>query len=317
MAIIGTSPWLDAANVGQGLARGLGDVAIQIPQARANAQLMRQQLLAQQQQMALQAQAAPLQRSALAARAGMQQSQGGMYDARAKVYGEQAAGLHQEHQADLDTGMAAGEFMKEAMSTGGQVSPATASKLAQAMFTKVKTDPNFAKQMEQIVALGSSHLAQNPSLGAALMSGARVPMTTQVNQGATAMNTMTGEPEMVGAQKLRAGESVTAPQQVQDGQPSSLAIAATSPNKPLAQKPYNVDPLVISALHSMGPAMTGGTVDEVGSNVMRLRQMLTPTNTAAAQPQVIPDKNGKHWVYKGNMPDPRQDKNEANWELVQ
>lgn len=254
MPIIGNSPWIDAANTGQGVAQGLGAQMLQVPRARAEARMMQQQLLAQQQQMALQQQMAPYQRDSLAARAGASRAQGDMYSAHAGLYNSQAAGAQQQQKADLDTGLAAGRFMKEAFSNNGQVSPEAAQGLAQAMFVKSKSDPQFMKQVEQMIAVGNSHLKQNPSLQAAVMSGAKVPVSSNVPQGATQVNTLTGQPMSIGAQRLSPGQSVTMPQQVQEPTYNAMTDGSQNPQSSrLAMAAQNQMP--------QRPTRTGGDPD--------------------------------------------------------
>lgn len=323
MPVIGTSPWTDAANVGQGVASGIGAIGLQIPQARAQAALMKQQLLQQQQQMALQAQAAPYQRSALAARAGRDTGQGQMYQANAGYKQAQTTGLQQQQQVQVQLGQAAGDAMQESVATG-QMKPETASRLAQAMFTASKTDPNLMKQFSQLAGLGQQHLQKNPAMANALATGARVQPVMDVRQGGTMADTATGQPLMQGTEKLNPGQVSTQPQQVQgQGQlPSPLAIAGQSPYPP-QMKSTNPNAAMSASLAKAlmeDPSAQG----RLAGVMQQLQQYgLGPqTNRtqgaqgSPAQPQVIQDKSGKHWVYKGNMADPRQDKNEQNWEQV-
>lgn len=338
MPVIGNSPWIDAARAGEGIGQGIGQMAIQIPRARAEAALMRQSLLEQQQRMSLEAQAAPLHRSVLAAQAGMMGAHGDLYKAR-------AVDQQTQNQAHVELGAAGGRFVQEAMSSDGQVTPETASALAQAMARAQKVDPKIMQNFNQIVALGSSHLKGNPSLGAAVMTGAKVPVNEVIPKGGTLANAMTGQPTAVGTQTVGAGQFVTQPRQITydatTGQPNvagGLAIAAQSPYPP-NQRGYNVDPLVQSVIHGAGPGSINlkdvpGTLAKIqaikqglnqgqATSGFRPAQVVGSEQSTQAQPvqtnengHVI-DNKGNKWIYKGTMQDPKQDKDQSNWQMVQ
>lgn len=283
MPVIGNNPWYDAANLGQGIGGGISSALVQFPESRARAQLLGAQLQAQKQNMAIESALAPYKMSRLAQQAGASKGQADMYTAHAGLYNQQAANAKSEQEATLALGHSLAQFGKESMQSGN-VSPETVSGLVAAMGSIPKF-PNLMKQVQDAIALGSSHLSQNPSLGAAVMTGAKVPMQSTVNQGQTAYNTMTGQPTITGTEKLNPGQSFTPPVSM-NGQPimpGSVPIAAQSPVAP-QMKGQNPIPFYESLFKAAGnnPDFNLGTnADQIMSNANRMYQMIPGQGTNA------------------------------------
>lgn len=270
MPVIANNPWYDAASVGQGIGGGISQALVQAPKTRAEAQLLQQQILRQRQEMATQQQLLPYQKNTMQSAALKNTAMGGMYDAKAKLAQAQAGEISTQDQAHLALGKTGGDFVFQAMKTG-QVTPEAAQAFAQSLAMVGKADPNLMKNLLQEISMGASGVGKNPSLAAAALTGAKVPMTQNVPQGGTAVRPMTGEVVATGAQKLGPGQVVTAPQQGGEGT-MDAPVMAQSPYPPAGgQDKGGLDIALLNYLGKSG-LDAGTNLSEVASNVAAARK---------------------------------------------
>jgi hypothetical protein len=192
MPLIGSNPWLGAAQVGEGIGSSLGQMMLQVPQIRAH-------LAYQQQQIALQQQQAQMEQQRLNLQAPMWQAHTKLYEAQARNVGR----MNPYDQAKLDAAKGAGQaFMNAYMATQHPVSPEIgppnpqdqqASAMGQALqqFMQVAGLHGTPQMGTQAGAqmLGTMQNVNNPA-GLAVMAGQRPYMN--ISPGGTAFDMMGG-----------------------------------------------------------------------------------------------------------------------------
>jgi hypothetical protein len=253
-----TNPWMGAAQLGQGIGNTLSATMLQLPQARAQAALMRQQMMQSQLQMQLAQARGQREETQLPFQTGLLQAQ--TEEARARGSEAMSHGLsyntqagldiaktsHQKMQdaAQLDLGVKLGDFAKESLTSGGQISPETAQGLAQALAQLDKVDPNMMPSLQSALAQHISGMNTNPNLAASVLTGAKVEPRMQIQPGATAIDPL-----------------------------NPMRAPYTAPGSPAKE---NSDSMVQTLINAMGNNVYYGTnrVQNALSDVQSLRQGL-------------------------------------------
>jgi hypothetical protein len=190
------NPWLGAARAGQGLGDTIQSALLQVPKAQAEGRMMQQEFLMNQLKMQQEQQMAPFQTDLLRAQAGEATAKGktsmaeaGMYDSEAALNRAKQGQLTTQDQLHVKLGQDMGNFVKEAL-TSGNVTPETASTLAQSLATINKLDPQLMPSIMKEVSMSASGIGKDPSLAASAMTGYKVPERTTVPAGSTSVETM-------------------------------------------------------------------------------------------------------------------------------
>jgi hypothetical protein len=185
MPLIGTNPWLGAAQAGEGIGQSLGQLMLQVPQIRAHLAMQQQQMAIEQQRLQMQAP--------------MWQAHTDLYRAQAGQVGKASP----MDQAKLDAAKGAGQaFMQAYLATQHPTSPEIGPPNPQDQQSSAMGEA--LKQMMMVAGLhgtpqlGSQSAAQtlgtfqnlNNPAGLAVMAGQRPYLN--ISPGGTAFDMMGG-----------------------------------------------------------------------------------------------------------------------------
>lgn len=296
-----SNPWEGAAGVGGQAASGIARLATELPRARAEAQMMMQQRQLLQTKLGQ----VPAQEDLLRARTGEAKSHGNLFDSQASLATAKAGSetMRTDGMSTLAEGL---QGIMTSSQSGKPMDPENIAKFTKGLSTLPAKDQ--ATYLQKVIGIMSSQVGTNPTVGRAVVTGAKIPPMMNVPQGGTAVDPMTGQVMATGAANIAPGGVRLAPSQGGEAQ----SLAGVSPYAPRTTDPNAASRAAITSglvkgdINATNVPSIVGTINQafpqVRPQAQPIEQAPMDTTTRIPGKQYLTPKGPMIWTGQGWSP---------------